>query len=106
MKSITAVGLRPLHPFGPNIGPCLNPLCKYCLELIMKSINNEDEDYKPLLEIQGELIAQLRISIRAERRALRLSQKKAKRLQNQVNELRERLVKVGVNPLSIDAHYQ
>ena len=70
---------------------------------------NEDldtKDYKPLLEIQGELIAQLRISIRAERRALRLSEKKNKRLQNEVDELRERLVTMGVNPLSIAAQYQ
>lgn len=68
--------------------------------------NEGDENYKPLLEIQGELIAQLRISIRTERRALRLCEKKSKRLQNQVDELRERLVKVGANPLSISAKYQ
>lgn len=69
--------------------------------------DNEDvENYKSLLEIQGELIAELRISIRAERRAIRLSEKKNKRLQNEVDELRERLVALGVNPLSIHAQYQ
>lgn len=25
--------LAPLHPYGPNIGPCLDPKCRYCMEV-------------------------------------------------------------------------
>ena len=28
-------GFRPAHPFGPNIGPCGNPACRYCERMTM-----------------------------------------------------------------------
>lgn len=30
LRFFTTPEIRPLHPFGPSIGPCGDPACTYC----------------------------------------------------------------------------
>jgi len=90
-------GRRPDHPFGPNIGPCGDPVCRYC-----EVLGLNEEHTTSLLDMQGKLIAQLKRNIRMERNAAKMARLRANRLEGQCAQMREKLIAMGCNPVDVD----